>query len=306
MKIDLYKNKSLNSTKIALFLGIMLLGSIVLCGTVSATSSSISTDGKHIAVKYNYASSTLKDHFSVAKKTGAYGYGYYATVINSGRDISGNNVYRTSIYFNKYHNYFSGNELKEGTLKKSNSDGSRTSSNIKTISKYLMTETATGRTFNGLTFSGKANYTFHYASNGQRLTKIGTMSIKYYKNGEYYAKVTGIDIPTYRYICGAYQLIKETTTANTVYANKDTRKSTISKVYKRNSKGTLIGLKTSGTSSGTEKVNGKRVTYTGKITVATRYDPKDTWNEKYTTGNYYETRTSTSLALVRKLPLEAV
>jgi hypothetical protein len=293
-------------TKVVLFLGIIFLGSIILSGAVSATSSSISADGKNISVKYNYITSTLKDQVSITKKTGSYGYGYYGTVHTSGKDIKGNNINRTTVYFNKYHNYFTFNDFKTGTLKESNADGSWTNSNIKVTSTYLMTSTSTGRTFNGLTFSGTENYTLYYASNGQKLIKNSVMTTKFYKNGVYYATVTSKEIPTYKYIGNSYLTIKETATINTLYANNNTRKSIISQLCTRNSAGTLIGMKTSGTSSGTEKVNGKTVTYTGKITIPTKYDPKDTWDEKYTTGNYYETRTSTSTNLVRILPLEAV
>lgn len=293
-------------TKVVLFLGIICLGSIILSGAASATSYSISVNGKNISVMHNYANSTLKDQVSVTKRTGSYGYGYYGTVHTSGKDIKGNNINRTMVYFNKYHNYFTFNDFKAGTLKESNADSSWTTSNIKVISNYLMTATSTGRTFNGLTFSGTENYTLYYASNGQKLIKNEVATTKFYKNSVYYATVTSRGIPTYKYIGNSYLIINETVTFNTRYANNDTRKSIISQLYTRNSVGTLIGMKTSGTSSGTEKVNGKIVTYTGKITIATKYDPRDTWDEKYVTGNYYETRTSTSTNLVRMLPLEAL
>lgn len=276
----------------------------MLCGAVSATSSSISADGKTISVKHNYVTSTLKDKVSVTKKTGTYGYGYYGTVVTSGKDIKGNNIYTTRVYFNKNHNYFTFNDFKTGTHKQSNADGSWTKSSDKVTSNYKMISTTTGKTFNGLTYSGTANYTLYYASNGQRIFNNCAMTVKYFENGVYYATVTGTIKPTYKYI-GGYQIIKLTITANTLYANKDTRKSIILQSYTRNSKGTLIGMKTGGTSSGTETLDGETVSYTGKITIQTKYDPKDTWSEKYTTGNYYETRTSTSPSLIRRLPLEA-
>lgn len=284
---------------------IAILAAFMLCGTASATSSNISLDGKNISVTYKYVNSTLKDSYSVTQKNGTYGYGYYLTIKTTGHDIKGTNNNRTAIYFNKYSNQFTGNDFKSGIVKKNNSDGSWSIDNIKVVSNSLMTETMTGRTFTGLTYSGNANYTLYFA-NGERLTKNITMRAKFYKNGIYYATITSIIIPTYQLIAGSYQVIKQNMTSKTTYANNDTRKSIIITTYKRDSTGKLIGMGTSGTSSGTETINGKTVTYTGKITVQTKYDPKDTWNENYTTGNYTEIRTSTSSTLVRRTPIEAL
>lgn len=277
----------------------------MLCGVVAATSSSISTNGKVISVKHSYTTSTLKDKASVSHNTGTYGYGYYLNVKIGGKDMKGNKIERKLVYFNKNIKDLSGEDFKQGTFKSSNSDGSWSNSAFKVVSAYKGTSTANGRTFNGLKYSGKATETLFYKG-GQKLTKKDTITVKFYKNGALYATVTGTSVPTHKLLKGRYYTVKDTTTLKTSYANGDTRKSLITTVYTKNSSGKLTGQKTYGTSSGTEKINGKKVTYTGKIKIGTKYDPKDTWNEHYVDGDYSEVRTSTAPKLKPVIPLEAL
>lgn len=277
----------------------------ILCGAASATSSSISSSGKTISVKYNYGSSTLADSFSSTYKDGTYGYGYYGVAKTAGKDIKGNNIKQTIVYFNEDNNYFTFKDLKYANTTKSNTDGSWSNTFTKVVSDDLMTETSKGKTFNGLTYSTSAKYNLFY-ENGQRLYNSAIANIKYYKDGVFYATVTSSYNGTLQYINNYILTVKAKSYSKTTYANGDIRKSTIYMYFNRNSNGKLIGQTTSGNSSGTEKVNGKTVTYTGKIKIGTKYDPKDTWHEYYVTGDYTETKTSSSASLVRRLPLEAV
>lgn len=287
-----------------LLVGIFLIA-FMLCGTVAATSYSISNNGKVISVKDSYNTSTLKDQVSVSRTNGNYGYGYYCSVKTTGKDIKGNKIDQKYVYFNKNKNYFTFNDFKYRALKKSNSDGSWSNYSSKVTSNYKITETFNVRTFNGLKYSGKTTYTLYYPK-GQRLVKSGTVTAKFYKNSALYATVTSTYVPTYKLIKGYYIGVKETLTTKTSYKNGDTRKSIITHVYTRNSIGLLTGKKIYGTSSGTEKINGKKVTYTGKIKIGTKYDPKDTWNEKYVDGDYSETKTSKASKLKRVIPIEAL
>lgn len=276
----------------------------LFCGAVSATSYSISNNGKVIYVKNSYGTSTLKDQIGVSKKTGTYGYGYYGVIKTTGKDIKCNSISKTAIYFNKNGNPFYGRYLRSLDSKTSNSDGSWSNS-LRVYSTYQASQTVYGRTFNGLTFSGKGTATFYYV-NGNKIGKVGTLNLKFYKNSTLYANVSTVSVPFYKYINGSYQIIKEVTTTKTFYTNGDIRKSTITSLYSRNSKGVQTGLKTYGTALGIENINGKKVTYTGQINIGTKYDPKDNWNEKFVTGDYLETRTSTAPNLKRTLPLESL
>ncbi|HTX61531.1 MAG TPA: hypothetical protein VMC48_04425 [Methanobacterium sp.] len=283
----------------------VLLVAFLFCGAASATSSSISSNGKVISVKYNYGTSTLKDTFSVTYKYGTYGYGYYGVAKTTGKDIKGNNVKQTVVYYNEDNNYFTFKDLKYSNVSKSNSDGSWSTTYTKVVSTYQMTETTKAKTFNGLTYSATTDYDLYY-ENGQRLIESALTNLKFYKNGAFYATITSSYTPTYKKIANFIYTIKDKFYSKTTYANGDTRKSTIYTYSTRESKGILTGQSTSGTSSGTEEVNGVSVSYTGKITITTKKDPKDTWHEYFVNGDYYEIKTSTSSTLVKRLPLEAL
>jgi len=60
-------------------------------------------------------------------------------------------------------------------------------------------------------------------------------------------------------------MVNDTETTNTVFTNGNTRKSEITYLNIRNLSGTLTGMKISGTSQGTEKIDNQIVSYTGKI-----------------------------------------
>ena len=66
-----------------------------------------------------------------------------------------------------------------------------------------------------------------------------------------------VQIKPYKNINGYYEDIKDIETSSTVYANGNTRKCVITHLYLRNSIGDQIGMKISGNSYGTEKINSK-------------------------------------------------
>ena len=157
----------------------------------------------------------------------------------------------------------------------------------------------------GIKFSGTTVASIYYLK-GQELLKNSTGYIHFWQNTKLFAKIKVVDLPQYKLYNKQYQMIKVTETTNTLYANSNTRYSVISSLYTRNSKGTLIGQKTSGTSNGTEKINNKKVKYTGKIYITTKSDPKDLYNEKYIFGDYIEYKTSSSSQLLKTYPLEVI
>jgi hypothetical protein len=166
-------------------------------------------------------------------------------------------------------------------------------------------------TLSGITNSSKGTFKVsgtgkipYHTVNGQQLLNNGVTNIDYFINGTNYAKCKMTSVFGYKLIKGVYRNIKLTTTTSTVYANGNTRTSVITKVYNRNSMGTETGMVTTGTSRGIEKVNNKTVSYTGKITISTRYDSKDVMNEKYDEGTYKEVRTSSSPTLLKEVPLD--
>jgi hypothetical protein len=55
-------------------------------------------------------------------------------------------------------------------------------------------------------------------------------------------------------------------------------------------------MNVAGTSHGTEQINNKTITYTGKINMGIIHDPKDVIDGGYTTGNYREVFNSSSPA----------
>ena len=130
--------------------------------------------------------------------------------------------------------------------------------------------------------------------------------MKFYQNNLLYANIQVQDTPLYKLYSGQYQLLKVRENTNTFFTNGNSRKSVISSYYTRNALGTLVGQKTSGTSSGSEKINNVMVKYTGKIYITTRYDAKDAFNEKFVFGDYKEAKTSTSPTLLKIYPFEAI
>jgi len=161
-----------------------------------------------------------------------------------------------------------------------------------------------GRVSSTITLSGIDTIPI-YNIHGQKLLTNGVANVNYYLNGKIFATSKSKTIDTYNSFYGTYISVKKTEPTNTVYANGFTRTSVITRIYNRNSEGTLTGMKVSGTSNGTEIINKKVVKYIGKIYISTRYDPKEIINEKYNTCDYKKVKTSSSPVLLKIISLES-
>jgi hypothetical protein len=287
--------KSINN-KILILLSTLILA-VILCGAVSAASTiSYSPNGKNINITNTYTKSTLQTHVNAYKRTGIYGYGTYSTVTFSGKDLKGRDSYRLIKYFN-------------GLFKTSNylvTDHKGFSYTSKaTAGRYGLTGTVSGTLNAHMKFSGTTSSPFMNL-NGQKLIKQSSGFMKFYQDNLLFAKIQVQDTPLYKLYSGQYQLLKVRENTNTFFTNGNSRKSVISSYYTRNSLGTLVGQKTYGTSSGSEKINNVMVKYTGKIYITTRYDAKDAFNEKFIFGDYKEAKSSTSPTLLKIYPFEAI
>lgn len=265
-----------------------------MSGAVSATSVHYSSDGKNISVTHNYVNSTLVTHINTKKGTGTYGYGYYVTVTTSGKDIEGRNSVQTLYSFN-------------GKAKKMVYKLSDSGAYVNGVINFYTTkatitmngkDSATGAVFKATGVS------LYRTIAGQKCLSNTTLNMIYSQNGKVIAKSTQFTTFQYKSFNGVYQSVKSIRTTNSAYSGIN-RKSVINSYYSRNSVGTLIGLKVSGTSKGTEKINNKLVSFTGKITITTKHDPKDFFDEGFVEGDYKEVLTSSSPVLLKVFPLEA-
>ena len=287
--------KSLNKKGLIFIMTLVL--AVLLCGAVSAaTTTSYSSNGKTIKITSDYVTSNLQSHTTSKGQNGTFGEGIYTTVKYSGTDIKGRHINRVINYFDyKY---------KSDTYKINDGKGYAYSSKSRSDGKKI-TGTVTGKLNPGITFSGTITSPF-VMLNKHKVVKNSTGTFTYWQNGKLFAKVKIFDLPQYKLFNGQEQIIKFTETTNTFYADGDTRISVIHSYYSRISTGVLIGQKTSGFSKGTEKINNKIVKYTGKIVVTTKFDPNDTYNERFDFGNYYEYKTSTSPTVKKRYPFEAI
>jgi hypothetical protein len=286
--MDYIKNKGLGIVCTFLF-------AIILCGAASASSTHFSSDGKNITVTDNYISSTLKTSITTQTGTGSYGYGKYVRITISGKDNKGRNSLRIMNAYN-------------GVAKSMVYKVSSTNFAINELITYGATKATlkvSGRMNSTVTFSGTGSCPVYYL-NGQKVLNNGLITIYYYRNGKVFAKTTDKSVTTYKSFNGQYRFIKTTHTMNSFYSNGNTRKSVINNYYLRNSIGTLTGMKLTGISQGTEKINTKTVTYTGKIYATIKHDPKDLYNEGYNLGDYKEVRTSSSATLLKIVPFETI
>jgi hypothetical protein len=282
------KNKTLGLICAFLF-------AIILCGAVSATTTTtFSSDGKYINITHSYVPSTLKTTQSTKTETGIYGYGKYSIITISGKDNKGRNVNSTLIYYN--------NVCKSMNQKRSSSDGTFYNENAIFGSKSMSLKVY-GRMNSTMTYSVNSTCNIYYVD-GQALGKPNPTITNYYQNGKFYAQSKDLEVLSYKSFNGIYQLVSDTDTTNTVYANGNKRTSVIKTDNIINSYGTQTGMKISGTSYGTEKINNKTVTYTGKISISTKYDPKD-FNQ-YNMGDYKEVLTSSSPTLLKIVPFESI
>ena len=136
-----------------------------------------------------------------------------------------------------------------------------------------------------VTFKGNITGTIGFI-NGQQVHKKSLATINYWNKGIYFGKTISSTYPLYKNYGGICKLIKTVTSSQTYYANSDLRSSIITKVFTRNTAGNMIGLRTTGTSRGSEHYGAEIRNYTGIIYLKTRQDSRDLYNEKFDTGNY--------------------
>jgi len=271
-----------------------------LSGAVSATSVPAtyvhySSDGKNITVTHDYVKSTLVTHVNAKKGTGKYGYGYYTTLTTSGKDIEGRNSVQILYSFN-------------GKPKQMFYKFSDSKSFVNGVINFYNNKAT--MTMNGKDSDTGANVkatgvNLYRTISGQKCASNTTLNTVYTLNGKVLAKSTQFTTYQYKLFHGVCNSVKSICTTKTTYAAGVNRTSVINSYYSRNSAGTLIGLKVSGTSKGTEKINNKVVSFTGKITIATKYDPKDIFDEGFIHGDYKEILTSSSPVLLKVYPIEA-
>ena len=269
-----------------------ILGGIILHGAVFPYSSSFSNNGKYLAVTYKHVNSTLHYDVKTNQRTGTWGYGKYTTVLVTGIDNRGRTIHNTVIYYN--------NLFRESILLLITGNYGYTSH--ATLNGSKIVETVSGRLNKYVTFKGNITGTIGFI-NGQQVHKKSLATINYWNKGIYFGKTISSAYPLYKNYGGICKLIKTVTISQTYYANSDLRSSIITKVFTRNTAGNMIGLRTTGTSRGSELHGSEIRNYTGIIYLKTRQDFRDLYNEKFDTGNYFEERRSTSTNLNKNLPL---
>lgn len=279
----------------ALGIIVAFLFAVILSGAASAAESvHFSSDGKNISVTHTYVKSTLVNHVTTKKSHGTYGYGQYMTLTTSGKDNKGVNTLRTLYLFN--------GQLKQMVSKYWDSD-----SNVNMVTTFYKTRaaiTVTGKDVSTGASVKATGFSPYRTIAGQKYLANTTLSMSYAINGTFIAKSTEFTTFQYKAFNGACQIVKSIRTTNSNYIIGVNRKSVINSSYTRNSFGILTGLKVSGTSKGTETINNKLVSFTGKITITTKYDPRDILDEGFTEGDYKEVLTSSSPTLLKVLPLD--
>jgi hypothetical protein len=281
-----------------------ILGIVFLLSSAVSATGTVSPDGKTIDIKYSFIKSHYINNAYVFKKTGIYGTGYYTQILVSGKNNVGIKVNTTLNYFNKYGPSVLFNDFKSARITTGNySDGAVGSEKL--VSNYLITDAGKG-TINGVhVMSSTGSFNLCYVD-GQKLIKNSLETIKIFDNNTFYGKMITKTQFFYKKFGNYYDLIKETKTSSTYFANGDNRTSVITTKYNRTSDSKLVGKKTSGKSSGTDKINNTIVNYTGDISIGTQYDPNDFLNEKYTYGNYHESLKSSAKNLNKDLPIESI
>lgn len=169
-------------------------------------------------------------------------------------------------------------------------------SSIQRSGSSAFTEKITGNMNPTSTFTGNSFNTLN--TNGYVKKRVTTL--KFLHSGVKTASCSIISVPVYQ--TGTGSILKWTETMKTLFTNGNIRSSIITTNYKRNSYGMIQGMTTSGISYGLEKVNGKKVTYHGKISIPTRF----TSSNGYHLGSYREVKTSSSSTLNKIRPYEAM
>ncbi len=265
----------------------------MVCGAVSAAEVNFSSDGKTLTIIPNYVPSTLHTSVTQNIKNGNYGYGDYATLKVTGKDVKDYNNDITSVVYdnivksiNSYvsqGDYYYNQNITLGT----------NSGVIKII----------GNDGPSIKILGTGTVQISYV-HGQQILNNVVKTLKYYLNGKLVVTVNSTIKSTYKSFHGTYLDVKDITTSNTV-GPYYTRTSVITEINYRNTNGVKTGMNVAGISHGTEQVNNTNITYTSKINVGIIHDPKDLLDGGYTTGNYREVFNSSSPQLPDIVPLDA-
>ncbi|UTB31757.1 MAG: hypothetical protein NKF70_09570 [Methanobacterium sp. ERen5] len=276
---------------------VAFLFAVILSGAASAAESvHFSSDGKNITVTHDYVKSTLVTHVTTKKGYGNYGYGKYVTITTSGKDNEGRNSIQTLYTFN--------GKSKQMVYKLGNSDHSV--NGVVNFYNTRSTMTITGKDSATGASIKATGVSLYRTIAGQKYVGNTTINMSYTINGKVLARLTQFTTYQYKAFKSAFYAVKSVRTTNTTYAIVGfNKKSVINSYYTRNSIGMLTGLKVSGTSKGTEIINNKLVNFTGKITISTKYDPKDIFSEGFSEGDYKEVLTSSSPTLLKIYPIEA-
>lgn len=272
------------------FLLVLMVSVCLLVGTVSAIyTTTYSSNGKIVSVIKPTMKEALAAMFHVTKS-----YDPYGNVISSemqgkisGKDYTGRTIYQYGTVNEGY--------LVPSKLTISNG-GFKWVSTIKWAGRSAFTEKITGNMNPASTFSGNS---FYYL-NSEGDVKKRITALKFMHSGVKTASCTITSVPIYQTRTGS--LLKWTQTMKTMFNGGNLRVSIITTNYKRSSSGFLQGMTTTGISYGQDKVNGKRVVYTGKISISTRFDSKN----GYHLGSYTEVKKSSSHTLNQVKPYEAV
>ena len=167
-------------------------------------------------------------------------------------------------------------------------------SKIIKVNNDKSTEKISGKLNSKTSFTGNSVYTF-----GGLMNRVTKLTFK--QSGKRVATSTITSIKTYDK-SGTW--MKMTNTMHTSFTNGDWRNSKLTTIYYYKDYVGCIGMKTSGTSSGREKVGTKKARYTGVISITTRHHTTKTYSG-YSFGNYKETKKSSSKKLQKKIPYEA-
>lgn len=269
---------------------VLIISVCMLLGTVSAIyTTTYSSNGKIVTVAKPTMKDKLSASFHVTNNYNPFGY-----IINSdmngkiwGTDYSGRSVYQ--------YGTVSGSYLVPSKLIISNG-GFKWFSTIQWSGSTAFSEKITGSMNPTNSFYGSSIYSLN--SDGD--VKKRSTTLQFMHSGAKSASCTITSIPIYQ--TGTGSILKFTTTMKTLFTNGNSRISVITTNYKRSSSGLLLGMTTTGISYGQEKVNGKRVTYTGRISIPTKFDSEN----GYHLGSYREVKTSSSSTLNKIKPYESV
>jgi hypothetical protein len=198
-------------------------------------------------------------------------------------------------------NYLRTTAYSSDKLKISGTSGFIWNSKTTRVNNQKATEAISGKLTSSVSFTGSAVYSTN-RKNSQDLLISRVTTLKFTQSGKYIGTTTITEVPTLKYINGAYRVMKWTQTMKTTFSNGNIRSSTIIATKTRNKSGTPIGLSVIGTSSGKEKVNTTWAYYTGKVSIGTQYSK----TKGYIYGNYHELKTSSSATLIKQLPYEAL